>query len=65
VPHVIETFQFIEIHANATLLRYEGELGTDLWALGQPWGDLVAKTWEDTVRGSLDQIKSEGERRAH
>jgi hypothetical protein len=65
VPHVIETFQFIEIHANATLLRYEGELGTDLWALGQRWGDLVAKTWEDTVRGSLDQIKSEGERRAH
>lgn len=65
VPHVIESFQFIEVHADVTLLRYDGELGTDLWSLGQRWGDLVAQIWEDTVRGSLDQIRTEAERRAH
>ena len=63
VPHVIETFQFTEVHADATLLCYDGELGTDLWSLGQRWGDLVARTWEDTVRASLGPIKPEAERR--
>jgi hypothetical protein len=63
VPHVSETFQLIATGTAATLLRYQGELGTDLWTLGQRWGDLVARTWEDTVRGSLQQIKTEAERR--
>ena len=63
VPHVSETFQLIATGPATTLLRYQGELGTDLWTLGQRWGDLVARTWEDTVRGSLEQIKTEAERR--
>jgi hypothetical protein len=40
VPHVIETFAFDET-ADGTRLSYSGELGTDLWRLGQAWGDLV------------------------
>jgi hypothetical protein len=27
--------------ADGTRLSYSGELGTDLWRLGQAWGDLV------------------------
>jgi hypothetical protein len=63
VPYVEETFTFTEAHGSTTL-TYTGELGTDLWALGRRWGDLVARTWEATVRDSLDQIKTEAERRA-
>lgn len=63
VPHVVETFELSETGAGQTLLRYEGELGTDLWAFGERWGNLVAGTWEDTVRASLAQIKAEAERR--
>jgi len=33
-PHVVETFTFDEI-ADGTRLTYTGELGTDLWRLGQ------------------------------
>ena len=64
VPHVVESFHLVEIDARTTLLRYNGELGTDLWALGQRWGDLVARSWEDTVRTSLAQIKAGAERRS-
>jgi uncharacterized protein YndB with AHSA1/START domain len=63
VPHVTETFTFDDI-GGGTALRYDGELGTDLGPLGEAWGDLVARTWQSTVRESLDQIKSEAERRA-
>jgi hypothetical protein len=64
VPHVIETFTFEET-ADGTRLSYTGELGTDLWRLGQAWGDLVARSWVQTVRDSIAAIKTESERRAH
>jgi hypothetical protein len=63
VPHVIETFTFEET-ADGTRLSYSGELGTDLWRLGQAWGDLVALRWVDVVRDSMAVIKTESERRA-
>jgi hypothetical protein len=63
VPHVIETFAFDET-ADGTLLSYTGELGTDLWRLGQAWGDLVARSWVHAVRDSMAAIKTESERRA-
>ena len=62
VPHVSETFAFTEVDSTTTLLRYDGELGTDLWTLGERWGDLVARTWEHTVAASLAQIQIESER---
>jgi hypothetical protein len=62
VPYVRETFD-LEETATGTRLRYTGELGTDLGRLGAAWGDVVARAWEATVRGSLDTIKSEAERR--
>ena len=63
VPHVIETFTYDET-ADGTRLSYGGELGTDLWRLGQAWGDLVARGWVDVVRDSMAAIKTESERRA-
>jgi len=63
VPHVIERFELREVEAS-TELRYSGELGTDLWALGRWWGDRVAHKWEAAVRASLDGVKGEAERRA-
>lgn len=62
VPHVVETFELRETEAG-TELEYAGELGTDLWALGQWWGEVVARRWEATVRESLDAVKVEAERR--
>jgi hypothetical protein len=63
VPHVIETFTFNET-TDGTRLTYSGELGTDLWLLGQAWGRLVARSWVQAVRDSLATIKTESERRA-
>jgi len=63
VPHVVERFELGESE-RGTELRYSGELGTDLWALGRWWGALVAGKWEAAVRGSLDALKTEAERRA-
>jgi hypothetical protein len=63
VPHVIEIFAFDET-ADGTRLGYSGELGTDLWRLGQAWGDLVARSWVDVVRDSMAAIKTESERPA-
>jgi len=63
VPQVEETFAFVETDSTTTL-TYTGVLGTDLWGPGQWWGNLVARTWENTVRTSLDQIKAEAERPA-
>ena len=59
---VSETFAFDET-ADGTRLSYSGELGTDLWRLGQAWGDLVARSWLDAVRDSMAVIKTESERR--
>ncbi len=63
VPHVVERFELGESELG-TELRYSGELGTDLWALGRWWGALVAGKWEAAVRSSLDAVKAEAERRA-
>ena len=63
VPHVVESFVLAE-SGEATELTWEGELGTDLWALGVWWGGRVARSWEKAVRSSLDAIAAEAERRA-
>lgn len=63
VPEVVETFWLRE-HGAATLLTYDGHLGTDLWGLGAAWGDVVAATWVGVVAESFAAIKTEAERRA-
>jgi hypothetical protein len=62
VPHVIERFVLASSDIG-TRLEYRGELGTDLWSLGQRWGDAVADKWVRVVADSLDAIKIESERR--
>jgi len=37
---------------------------SELWRLGQAWGDLVARSWVNVVRDSIAAIKTESERRA-
>ena len=63
VPHVKESFLLDEADAGTTL-TWEGELGTDLWALGSWWGNRVAGSWEHAVRASLRAVIAEAERRA-
>jgi hypothetical protein len=63
VPHVVETFWLRE-EGDTTLLTYEGELGTDLWALGRRWGDVVSARWRAVVEESFVAVKKEAERRA-
>jgi hypothetical protein len=63
VPHVTETFE-LRPAPGGTAFRYTGEMGTDLWRLGQWWGERVAAVWEQTVAQSLDGIQAEAERRA-
>jgi hypothetical protein len=63
VPYVVEKFRLSDA-ATGTRLEYGGELGTDLWGLGQRWGDAVAPKWEQVVAGSFQAIKAEAERRA-
>jgi hypothetical protein len=63
VPHVTETYELREA-PDGTAFVYAGELGTDLWALGEWWGGRVAQAWERAVAGSLDAIQAEAERRA-
>ncbi|MFI7068132.1 hypothetical protein ACIBL3_44595 [Kribbella sp. NPDC050124] len=60
VPYVVESFD-LEGDGGDTRLRYTGELGTDLWRLGQRWGDLVAARWEVAVKASLDAVTVESE----
>ncbi len=62
VPYVGETFT-LEQRVDHTLLTYTGELGTDLWGLGERWGDIVARKWESVVAAAFDATKSEAERR--
>ncbi len=63
VPHVVERY---ELHptGGTTELEYVGELGADLWRLGEWWADRVARPWEAAVAHSLEEIRSEAERRA-
>jgi Polyketide cyclase / dehydrase and lipid transport len=62
VPHVVESF-VLDPAGDGTRLTWEGELGTDFWAVGAWWGDRVARAWEKAVRSSLDAILAEAERR--
>lgn len=62
VPHVVEEFR-LDDDAGSTRLTYGGEIGTDFWRLGRWWGDKVAAKWVATVRGSLERIGAEAERR--
>jgi hypothetical protein len=63
VPHLLETFQLSPTDTGSEL-RWQGELGTDLWALGQWWGGRVATAWTHAVHTSLRELSAEAERRA-
>lgn len=63
VPLVTETFA-LAADGRVTRLTYTGELATDLWRLGELWGDLVTRSWIGAVEASLALIKAESERRA-
>jgi hypothetical protein len=63
VPHVVEQFLLRERNGG-TELEYSGELGTDLWAIGNVWAAAVAPRWEDAVRVSLTAVKDAAERSA-
>jgi hypothetical protein len=62
VPHVVERFTLTATNTGTTL-DDGGELGSDLWRIGQLWADLVADRWEQAVATSLEAIKAEAERR--
>ncbi len=62
VPQVEESFVLTESE-HGTTLTYTGVLGTDLWGLGQRWGNLVAARWEAVVKESLTAVRAEAERR--
>jgi hypothetical protein len=65
VPHVVEAFVLSEqAGGTSTRLAYHGEIGADLWRVGQRWCELVARRWEQTVAASLAAVKAEAERRA-
>jgi hypothetical protein len=63
VPYVVERYE-LRAGGAGTLFEYSGELGTDLWAVGELWGAVVAPSWERTVAGSLEDIRAEAERRS-
>jgi Polyketide cyclase / dehydrase and lipid transport len=63
VPHLAESFLLTSVDGG-TELRWQGELGTDLWAIGEWWGGRVARAWSDAVKKSLQEIAAEAERRA-
>jgi Polyketide cyclase / dehydrase and lipid transport len=63
VPHVLERYE-LRPGGAGTAFEYKGELGTDLWALGALWADVVAPSWERTVATSLEAVRAEAERRA-
>lgn len=63
VPHVVESFLF-DATEEGTRLTWQGELGTDFWALGAWWGNRVARAWDKAVRSSVEAVVAEAERRA-
>jgi hypothetical protein len=62
VPHLVESFMLARRDAG-TELRWQGELGTDGWAIGEWWGGRVACAWTRAVRASLHEVTNEAERR--
>ncbi|GIH19552.1 hypothetical protein Raf01_77240 [Rugosimonospora africana] len=63
VPHVVEQFLLSE-RDGGCVLEYTGELGTDGWAAGACWGQIVARRWETVVADTVVTVKAEAERRA-
>ena len=63
VPYVVEQFLLGE-RDGGCVLEYAGELGTDGWAVGARWGEVVARRWETVVADTVAAVKSEAERRA-
>lgn len=63
VPHVTETYELRRTDAGTDFV-YSGELGADLWRLGEWWADRVAAPWEHAVATSIEAIAAEAERRA-
>jgi hypothetical protein len=63
VPHVAESFLLVQL-GNETELTWQGELGTDFWAVGSWWGERVARAWEHAVRSSIEPVVAEANRRA-
>jgi hypothetical protein len=62
VPQVTEQFLLTE-QPFGTRLDYIGELGTDLWTLGEKWGAVVARRWEQVVADTFRAVQTEAERR--
>jgi hypothetical protein len=63
VPHLVESFLLTPTESG-TEFRWQGELGTDAWSLGEWWGKLVGRAWTRAVAASLREIAAEAERRA-
>ena len=63
LPHVVETFELAETDEGCEL-TWAGELGTDLWALGEAWGNVVEPVWTRAVAGTFESVAAEAERRA-
>ncbi|MFL6011124.1 MAG: SRPBCC family protein [Gaiellaceae bacterium] len=63
VPHLTESF-LLSANDAGTELRWQGELGTDVWAIGEWWGRRVAVAWTCAVEASLREVAAEAERRA-
>lgn len=62
VPHLVEAFLLTPTEAG-TELRWQGEIGTDGWAVGAWWGRRVARAWTRAVAASFHDIATEAERR--
>ena len=62
VPHLVESF-LLSPSERGTAFRWQGELGTDGWQIGERWGRIVARAWTRAVENSLAQIAAEAERR--
>lgn len=63
VPHLVESFLLMPSEGG-TEFRWQGELGTDGWQLGEWWGRTVARAWTRAVEQSLSHIAAEAERRS-
>lgn len=63
VPHLTESF-LLTPDGVGSELRWQGELGTDFWAVGAWWGRRVARAWTRAVNASFHDVAAEAERRA-
>jgi hypothetical protein len=63
VPHLVESF-ILEASDRGTEFRWQGEIGTDGWQLGERWGRIVARAWRRAVEASLREVAAEAERRS-